>query len=372
MSLYRRGRCCIAAAATVVALLAIALPAHAAGLRHVSTRQLSPRLQELTFRTPAIDGDTKVRVLLPAGYDGSGHTRYPVLYLLHGALDDYTSWTAKGDAEAITAPYRMIVVMPDGGTDGGYSDWYNGGKWGQPAWETYHIGQLLPWIDAHYPTIAERRGRAVAGLSMGGGGAMKYAARHPGLFTAAGSFSGAVDSNNVYVQPLTETAGWSRGAPPGSEYGPRATDEIRWRGNNPWDLAENLQGMLLQVDTGNGNGGGPGGDTGDPVEAGVHQQSVSFHQRLLDLGIPHIWDDYGAGGHAWYYWMRDLRQFLPRVQAEFAHPPQAPVPFDFTSIDPDFGTYGWRVGSTARRSSSASSPTRRGGDSSSAAAGRRW
>jgi hypothetical protein len=101
--------------------------------------------------------------------------------------------------------------------------------------------------------------------------------------------------------------------------------------------------MLLQVDTGNGNGGGPGGDTGDPVEAGVYQQSVSFHNKLDELGIPHIWDYYGAGGHAWYYWMRDLRQFLPRLSAEFAHPPKAPGPFDYTSIDPQFGAYGWRV-----------------------------
>src|SRR5205085_11591349 len=122
----------------------------------VKREQLDPRLQELTFTTPALASPTHVRVLLPTGYEKSGHTRYPVLYLLHGALDDYKSWTGKGDAEAITRGARLIVVMPDAGQEGNYTDWYNDGAFGQPMWERWHIGQLLPWIDAHYPTIAKR------------------------------------------------------------------------------------------------------------------------------------------------------------------------------------------------------------------------
>src|SRR5438128_1855963 len=66
------------------------------------------------------------------------------------------------------------------------------------AWETYHMRELIPWIDSHYPTVADRSGRAIAGLSMGGFGAMTYAAKHPDLFAAAGSFSGAVDTDYNY------------------------------------------------------------------------------------------------------------------------------------------------------------------------------
>ena len=98
----------------------------------------------------------------------------------HGAVDDYRSWSDKGDVEAITAGSDLIVVMPDSGAFQGYVDWFNAGRFGPPAWETYHVGELIPWIDANYRTLASRRGRAIAGLSMGGGGAMHYAAKHPG------------------------------------------------------------------------------------------------------------------------------------------------------------------------------------------------
>jgi Putative esterase/Transposase, Mutator family len=130
-------------------------------LKLLSVKRLDPRTWELQFSTPSVTGPTGVRILLPENFDASGATRYPVLYLLHGALDSYTSWTDKGNAEALTAGFKGIVVMPDTGTGGGYVDWYNSGAFGPPAWETYHIGQLLPWIDGHLPTIAARRGRAI-------------------------------------------------------------------------------------------------------------------------------------------------------------------------------------------------------------------
>ena len=90
--------------AALVLALSTAAPAHAANpLTLTRTQQLDPRLQELTFTTPALASETHVRVLLPDGYDASGRTRYPVLYLLHGSVDDYRSWTDKGDAEHLTA-----------------------------------------------------------------------------------------------------------------------------------------------------------------------------------------------------------------------------------------------------------------------------
>src|SRR6059058_630719 len=160
--------------AAAIATLALASPAHA-DLQLVASKPLTPRVTELTLHTDDLAADTHVRVMTPDGYDPSGRTRYPVLYLLHGCCDDYRSWTDKGDAEKITAGLPLIVVMPDAGQDGFYSDWYNAGAGGPPKWESYHIGQLIPFVDAHYPTVAARGGRAVAGLSMGGFGAMSYA-----------------------------------------------------------------------------------------------------------------------------------------------------------------------------------------------------
>src|SRR5262245_51144740 len=136
--------------------------------------------------------DSTVRILVPAGYEG-GRTRYPVLYLLHGAGDTYATWTERTDVQELTAGLPLIVVMPDGGRDanaGFYSDWVDGSR----QWETFHTRVLPRWVDRHFRTLPQRRHRAVAGLSMGGFGAMSYAARHRALFRAAASFSGAVDT----------------------------------------------------------------------------------------------------------------------------------------------------------------------------------
>jgi S-formylglutathione hydrolase FrmB len=306
------------------------------GLKLTASRQVDARLRELTFTTPALSAPTNVRVLLPRSY-ASSHRHYPVLYLLHGFGDDGSAWTEKGDAEQITKGRPLIVVMPAGGANGYYSDWWNGGAGGPPEWETFHIHELIPWIDAHLRTIAGRRGRAVAGLSMGGFGAFSYAARHPDRFVAAASFSGAIDTNYLPFIALIE-------ATPGQEplWGPHATEEVRWRAHNPWDLAENLHGLGLTIRTGNGSPGGPYGG-GDPIEAGVHEISVSMHERLDQLGIPNIWDDYGPGGHTWPYWQRDLRETLPTFMKTFAHPPARPSRFSFTAAEPAYEDYGWHV-----------------------------
>ena len=330
----------VAAAATLVGT-----PSHAdpTGLEHLETTHVGPRLDELRFTTPALVGETRVRVLLPAGYDDEPERRYPVLYLLHGGTGSYLDWTTQGNAEALSLDDPLIVVMPDASGYGGYIDWWNFGAGGPPMWETYHLRQLLPWIDANYRTTGDRDGRAVAGLSMGGGGSMHYAARHPDLFTAAAAFSGAVDSNTIPVQALIQTSGLQDGHLPGSNTGLRVTEEARWRGHNPWDLAENLETLFLQLDTGNGLPGGPGGDTGDPVEAGVHEMMTNFHVRLTELGYPHLWNDYGAGGHAWFYWKRDLAELLPRLMERFAHPVAPPSPFTHRSIDASYSVWGWHV-----------------------------
>ena len=89
----------------------------------VAERDLDPRLSEWTLRTPALDVETRVRVLLPPGYGAHPERRYPVLYLLHGRGGDYRDWTRYGAAERITARTPLIVVMPDAGRDAEYTDW---------------------------------------------------------------------------------------------------------------------------------------------------------------------------------------------------------------------------------------------------------
>jgi S-formylglutathione hydrolase FrmB len=354
----RPARLLMAIVCALTAALGLVASAEAAGgfaygpdqLELQRTERLNDRLFELTFRTPAVEDETGVRILLPDGYDADADRRYPVLYLLHGCCEGntgYRGWTDELDAERVTAGWPLIVVMPDSGPNGGYVDWYNHGAGGPPMWETYHIGQLLPWVDQHFRTVSQREARAVAGLSMGGFGTMHYAARHPDLFVAAASFSGAVDSNSVFLHAVSSADGLSTGDPPSSANGLRATEEVRWRGHNPYDLAENLEGMDLTLRTGTGEPGGPGGEPGDccydPVEAEVHEENMSLHERFAELGIPHTWDDYGPGCHCGFYWTRDLEQLMPHLAWVFGDPLAPPSPFTYRSIDPAYEAYGWRV-----------------------------
>ena len=314
-------------------------------LELVSRNALSPRLTEYQFKSPYVPSPTPVRILTPAGYDPSSSRRYPVLYLLHGCCDDWRSWSDKGGAEAESAPYPVIVVMPDASaqntSDGWYADWFNDGAFGDPRWESYHVGELIPWVDSHLQTIAARRGRAIAGLSMGGFGAMTYASRHPDLFAAAAAFSGAVDSNDP--QPTGFAAISS------SIFGSYAQQQVRWRAHNPTDLASNLRGMNLTLRTGDGTPGGPLDTPGpglaaqDGLEYAVHRQMVDLNDRLNSLSLPHVWQDYGPGSHDWPYWRRDLRLTLPTFMSVFDARPDAPSPFDFKAAEPTFSVFGWTV-----------------------------
>ncbi len=146
-------------------------------------------------------------VYLPDGYDDSKES-YPVLYLLHGAGGHQESWIQKGDVRRIAdevlatdGAQEMIIVMPDArgtekfaGPDMGY---FNVKGW---AYEDFFFQEFIPHIDMTYRTIASKEGRAVAGLSMGGGGAFVYAQRHPDVFQASYSTSGLLDFYYYLVQ----------------------------------------------------------------------------------------------------------------------------------------------------------------------------
>src|SRR3954454_18915126 len=135
--------------------------AHADALKVLSVKQLDPRLQEVKVQTSALPGPAAIRVLLPAGYAQHPHKRYPVFYLLHCTSGAASDWTEKGDAERATAGLPAIVVMPDIdlNVDGGgwCTNWPNG----KYKWETFHIDQLVPWVDKTFRTRATRSGRAI-------------------------------------------------------------------------------------------------------------------------------------------------------------------------------------------------------------------
>lgn len=344
----------VAIVSALAALLLFAAPAGAADVEIIQEEQVKPRLVELTISTPAFTEPTKVHVILPVGYDADPARRWPTTYFLAGTMNTYRSFSASNGAE-LAKDFPSIIVSPNG--DSGYwSDWYNGGANGPPMYETYVIDQLIPLIDRRFRTRAERSQRAVMGVSMGAYGAMMFAARHPDLFAAAASISGAVDSNLAPLGAALSVSPTFQGGSIDAIHGPRATQEIRWRGHNPTDLAGNLRGLDVQLRTANGvlnPGIGEDPLSADAVscvvEKGVHDASVSMNAKLDALRIPHLWKDYGNGCHTRPNFARQNAETFLVFEDRFADPPPAPSPFEYRSIEPEFGVWGWHVSTDPER-----------------------
>jgi diacylglycerol O-acyltransferase / trehalose O-mycolyltransferase len=275
----------------------------------VAQRQVAPRIVDLAVHSPALGRIATVRLLTPDGWSARNPgRRWPTLYLLHGCCDTYDSWTSDTRIEAMRALRRVLVVMPEAGAVGFYSNWRNGGRGGAPAWETFHLVELRRLLEHRY---GAGRPRAVAGLSMGGLGAMSYAARHPGLFAAAASYSGL-------LHPLANTRLMlglfsEHTSDPLAIWGDPAADRAVWASHDPTELAARLRGTRLFVSSGDGRPGplDPAGRGRDGVEATVDRESTSFAARLRRLGIRATTDFYGPGTHDWPYWERELERSLP-------------------------------------------------------------
>jgi S-formylglutathione hydrolase FrmB len=332
------------------------------GITLTSEAQADPRLIDMTVTTPAVAGTLHVDVLLPTNYDPSTH--YPVLYLFHGTAGTASDWANYGQVEQTTAGLPLIVVMPDASLND------NGGSWcsnwvdqsaGAANWETFHIDELVPWIDSNLPTIADRQGRAIAGLSMGGFCSTSYAAQFPDLFETVLGFSPAPDI--AYDKQAQAGAALIIGATevgedhvaPASIFGDPATDEINWAAHDPTTLAENLADTNILLFNGNGLPGplDPSPVT-DPkelesypgaglIEGAVNVDTTLFHNRLDALGISSYWDNYGDGTHSWPYWTRDLQQSIGTVMTDFANPLPNPSKVTYTTASADYTTYGWQV-----------------------------
>ncbi len=323
--------------------LAVALPATtgAAGSpRVVKTVQVTQRLTELTVSSPILGRDTSLRVLLPKGFDATSPA-LPVLWLLHGGNDDFRSWTTKGAAEAITDGLPLIVVMPDSGPGGWYSDWFSESmnSQGRQRWESLHVDELRRFIEARYRSRTDRAGRSVVGLSMGGFGSASYAARHPDLYGFAAALSGAVNVLSPPVSAVTDASPLVQGGQPGDIWGNRIAHETNWRAHNPVDLAANLRTVEFQLRTGNGQPGGKHGGGPDVTEAGVHRATLDLHARLDELGVRHVFQDYGPGAHDWPYWQDDLRATLPRLMAVATEAAPAPVTTSHISFEPTYSVW---------------------------------
>ncbi|WP_327350972.1 alpha/beta hydrolase [Streptomyces sp. NBC_01304] len=284
------------------------------GLHVVDRNESDPRLRYYRFATDAIGWNPGVNVLLPTDYHTSGRT-YPVLYLFHGGgLDaDFIYFDRLGIREW-TAGKPIIVVMPDGGHAGWYSNPVSSNT-GPRNWETFHISQLLPWIDANFRTYAEYDGRAVAGFSMGGFGALKYAAKYYGHFASVSSHSGPASLRRDFGA-VVHWANVSSGAADlagGTVYGAPLWDEARVSADNPVQRIESYRNKRVFLVAGTGGGAVDwfAQISEDEVLAG-HRE---FRGLLGNAGIDHEWHE-EPGSHVFRVpvFLRDLDGIIGRLR----------------------------------------------------------
>ena len=304
------------------------------GWRWISARTLEVDISTAKVAPVAVNGPHRVRITLPNDYFTSGATRYPVLYLLHGgAGGNSAQWTTGGGAvEPITSGKPIITVMPDGGKVGWYTNWVNQSG-GAQAWADFHLNQLIPWIDGNLRTIASKSGRAIAGLSMGGFGAIRYAQDRPDLFAYAGSFSGAVDLGDSGTRTVVTEQAIQHGFPAHGPFGnPWWPFDATWNALNPLNRAARLHGVAVDLYA------GAGIHDADVLEGTMRASADRFSAALNAAGVPHRYWMYGRpgpgspfgcdGGHNFGCWNFALLDAIPRMMAVLNAAPPPPPPVD--------------------------------------------
>lgn len=224
-------------------------------------------------RASKMDKEVENNVVKPIDY--SAEKTYPVLYLLHGYGGNHNDWVnIVPQIKELATRYRMLVVCPNAA-----NSWYfDSPVDAEIQYETYITRDLISYIDSHYGTIKDRNGRAIAGLSMGGHGAIYLAVRHKELFAMAGSMSGGVDITQTSQQFELEKV-----------LGPLAQNEELWKNSSAIAQIDNLKNgeLDLIVDCGT-----------EDMFAGCNEE---MHRKMVEKGIAH---DYivRPGNHNWDYW----------------------------------------------------------------------
>jgi len=238
--------------------------------------------------------DMPYRVIVPVGYDAKPEQRFPVIYLLHGLAGHFTNWTDLTKVTSYAAKYNFIIVMPEG-NDGWYTDSATVPK---DKYESYLLRELIPEIDKKYRTVRDRAHRIVAGLSMGGYGAIKFGLKYPEMFSVVGSFSGALTAPLPSALDIAPT--WKELIVSlASVYGPedsktrRDNDIFRLLNEMPADKLRSLPFIYLACGT----------------EDNLLKTNRDLDALLLDKKLPHEFRE-APGKHEWPFWDRQVEQFL--------------------------------------------------------------
>jgi putative tributyrin esterase len=231
-------------------------------------------------------------VVITPSNSTSKKTKFPVLYLLHGMGDKYPKWISTvPQIKDLADQYQLMIVCPDGGINSMYLD--------SPIvpssqYETFLSTELIDYIDKNYSTIANKKGRIITGLSMGGHGALYLAMMHPDKYVAAGSMSGATDTWRLGFEDwaVKQIGQW---------IGPFKDNEATWR---KYSVLHNIAllrntDLKLYIDCG--------------TEDFLLDDNRELHRRLNYERIPHEYVE-RPGGHTWDYWANAIKYQVAYLQ----------------------------------------------------------
>lgn len=279
----------------MAALLAMLIPLF-------SSAQTGKVFDNLSLPSKILKSDRKFAIYLPPDYETS-QRNYPVLYLLHGGGDDQTGWVQFGEVQSIAdksfkdgEATPMIIVMPDANT--GRRGYYNDIK-GDWNYEDFFFQELMPYVEKKYRIKQDKRYRAIAGLSMGGGGSFIYALHHPELFSSACPLSAGVGPLSLVEAKLNIR-----------KDNPTATDpqiETYYKRYSTLSLLDSLVGdqkkaVRWYMDCGD--------------DDFLFEGNALAHIAMRKKEIPH---EYRVrdGGHNWTYWRASLPKVLEFVSQAF-------------------------------------------------------
>ncbi len=255
----------------------------------LTTMTYAAKVDTLQVASTAMGKTYKAAVVLPNSYAKS-KTAFPVLYLLHGAYGHFSDWLKntpnKKLVQNLADQYNLIIVMPEGET---FSFYIDSPVNKESQFETFITQEVIQKVDKTYKTISNRNGRVITGLSMGGHGALYLSARHPDLFCAAGSMSGAVDMSTMLnrdssaqivklMQPV---------------FGDKSGNTELYEQNSVLRMADKLKTnkLPLIIDCG--------------VDDFLIEPNRELHRRLVYNRVDHDYTE-RPGAHTWDYWENSL------------------------------------------------------------------
>lgn len=271
--------------------LATVLPAVAQG-------NACPGVQECEMHSEILGCTKKYCIYLPQGYGNEAAT-FPVLYLLHGLTDTHTAWRDKGMVGDIATKLfsegkarEMVIVMPDAGTT--YDGYFNCDGW---RYEDFFFQELIPHIESSYRVVPDKEHRAIAGLSMGGGGTTWYAINHSNMFSSAYAMSalmGLVNDTWITHNPDSRRKAFMESAV--------ANNNITAVENATKEQCAQIASVRWFIDVGD--------------DDFLFDNNMEFVKAMRSRHIPYQLR-VREGGHTWRYWQEALHIALPFVSESF-------------------------------------------------------